>query len=46
MFEDFAKEINDDRLETCVSNFEDFDYKENTYDLINAQYSLPFMNKE
>ena len=40
------KEINDSRLETVISNFEDFDYKENTYDIINAQYSLPFMNKE
>jgi tellurite methyltransferase len=46
MFEDFAKEIKDERLETNVSSFEDFDYQENTYDLINAQYSLPFMKKE
>lgn len=46
MFEDFANEIDDDRLETDVSNFENFDFQENTYDLINAQYSLPFMDKE
>jgi len=29
-----------------VSSFEDFDFQENTYDLINAQYSLPFTSKE
>ena len=46
IFEDFANEIDDDRLETDVSNFENFDFQENTYDLINAQYSLPFMDKE
>lgn len=44
--EEVAKELNDERLTTIVSNFEDFDYTENTYDLINAQYSLPFMSRE
>lgn len=46
IFEDFTKEIKDERLETNVSSFEDFDYQKNTYDLVNAQYSLPFMKKE
>lgn len=46
VFKDFAKAIDDERLEANISSFEDFDYKEKTYDLINAQYSLPFMKQE
>ena len=40
----FAQNINN--LEIIVSRFEDLELTENTYDLINAQYSLPFMKKE
>lgn len=36
IFEDFAKEIEDERLGTKISTFEDFDYKEDTYNLINV----------
>jgi SAM-dependent methyltransferase len=46
MFKNFAKEIHNERLEAKVSNFEDFDYQESLYDLINAQYSLPFMKQK
>jgi len=40
----FAEDI--DNLEIIISRFEDLNLKENSYDLINAQYSLPFMQKE
>lgn len=45
MIEEIEKEINNGRLETVVSSFENFDYSQNTYDIINAQYSLPFIEK-
>ena len=35
-----------DRLEMVISSFEDFDFPENTFDLVNAQYSLPFTSPE
>ncbi len=31
-----------DRFAYCVSSFDAFDFKPGTYDLINAQYALPF----
>ncbi len=43
---DFAKEIGDSRLEAVVSSFEDFDFKFDSYNLINAQFSLPFTSPE
>ena len=46
MVKDIEKELGDKRLETIVSSFEDFEYEKEKYDLINAQYSLPFMQKE
>ncbi len=35
-----------DRFTYRVSNFEDFDFEPDTYDLVNAQYSLPFNRPE
>lgn len=37
-----AAEINNDNLKTVTSSFEDSDYPKQSYDLINAQYALPF----
>lgn len=41
-----STEINNDRLEVVISKFEDFNFSPNTYDLINAQFSLPFTHPE
>lgn len=38
IIKNFPKEI----VSYVISTFEDFDFVENKYDLINAQYSLPF----
>lgn len=35
-----------DKVSYDGSSFEDFNFQENSYDLINAQYSLPFTSKE
>lgn len=37
-----ANELNEERLTTFISRFEDFNFVPNTYDLINAQFALPF----
>ena len=46
--EPVAKEIADklpnDKLTYTISSFEDFEFPENEFDLINAQYSLPFIS--
>lgn len=34
------------RLKVVIEDFVDFDFQENMYDLINAQYSLSFVDKE
>ena len=34
------------RLKVVIEDFTDFDFQENMYDLINAQYSLSFVDKE
>lgn len=34
------------RVSYTISRFEDFEFVENNFDLINAQYSLPFIGKE
>lgn len=39
---ELAKKLPQDKFDFVVSSFEDFAFGENTYDLINAQYSLPF----
>ncbi len=40
--ENFAKAINDERLEVQVSAFQDLVLFPENYDLISAQYALPF----
>ena len=35
-----------EHLRVVVSRFEDFDFPENQYDLINASFSLPFTHRE
>lgn len=39
---DRGEQINDPRLEINVNRFENFEFAQNTFDLINAQFSLPF----
>ncbi len=34
------------KVSYIISRFEDYDFVENNFDLINAQYSLPFIEKE
>lgn len=36
----------EDRLEVVLSTFENFDFPENVFDLVNAQYSLPFTSPD
>lgn len=42
LVEDILKELPQDRVEYVVSNFENFEFPLNKFDLINAEYSLPF----
>jgi SAM-dependent methyltransferase len=43
---ELGQEINSEKLEIVISSFESFEFPENTFDLINAQYSLPFIPPE
>lgn len=36
---------NADKVDVFIGEFNDFEYKENYYDIINAQYSLPYIEK-
>lgn len=38
----FAEGLDSDKFELIITQFNDFDLKENNYDLVNAQYALPF----
>lgn len=39
-------DLADDRLDAQITSFDKFKFLENKYDLINAQYSLPFHGEE
>ncbi len=39
---DLVHDQKDDRLESVTSTFEAFDFQPNSYDVVNAQFSLPF----
>ena len=39
-------EISDGRLEIVVEPFESYEFPENSFDLVNAQFSLPFTSPE
>jgi tellurite methyltransferase len=41
-----ADTMQDERLKVTISKFESFDFPANAFDLINAQYSLPFTSPE
>lgn len=43
---EFAKNINDEKLEAVASSFQDLELRPESYDLISAQYALPFYGKE
>ena len=43
---EYGQELNDDRLNVVISSFDDFDFPVGTYDLVTAQYALPFSSKE
>ncbi len=42
---DLLKKLLPTQVSYVISRFEDFDFIKQNYDLINAQYSLPFINK-
>jgi tellurite methyltransferase len=44
--EEIVAQLPSGKVSYEVSSFEDFDFAEDTYNLINAQYSLPFTSKE
>jgi cyclopropane fatty-acyl-phospholipid synthase-like methyltransferase len=41
-----AEELPPEQVTFVLSRFEDFEFPENPYDLVNAEFSLPFMNRE
>jgi len=41
-----VEEISDNRVDVEITPFDNFDFPENKYNLINAQYSLPFHGPE
>lgn len=42
LFLECAKKVTHRHLETHLTTFEEFEFVPNTYDIINAQYALPF----
>src|SRR5439155_9811511 len=40
-----ARELPQDRVTFVLSRFEEFEFPANRYDLVNAEFSLPFMNR-
>ena len=43
---EYLQNFPQENLEIVLSRFEDFDFKKESYDLINAQFSLPFTNRD
>lgn len=43
---EYLKELPQEHLEIKLSSFEDFDFEEGKYDLVNAQFSLPFTDRD
>jgi len=41
-----AEELPREQVTFVLSRFEDFEFTENHYDLVNAEFCLPFMNRE
>lgn len=41
-----AEDLPPDRVTFVLSRFEDFDYPASAYDLVNAEFSLPFIRRE
>ena len=41
-----AEELPPERVTFVLSRFEDFAFPENAYDLVNAEFTLPFMNRK
>ena len=44
--QEIARELSHPNLVRIISNFENFDFPEREYDLVNAQFSLPFNSPE
>lgn len=42
----YAEKIENEHLYPIISSFEDFDFPKDTYQLVNAQYSLPFITPD
>jgi tellurite methyltransferase len=43
---DIINEFPESTVDYRISTFEEFDFKDNRYDLVNAQFSLPFIAQE
>ncbi len=43
---EIALELRTDRFSYIISSFEDFEFPEDRYDIVNAQYALPFSSKK
>ena len=43
---EYLKELSQGNLKIVISPFEDFNFEKEKYDLINAQFSLPFTDRE
>lgn len=41
---ELAAELNDSRILCVTQNFESYPFPQNEYDLVNAQYALPFIH--
>jgi SAM-dependent methyltransferase len=44
--QEFAKELPKEKFTYVISDFESYSFPLNTFDLVNAQYSLPFIKPE
>jgi len=44
--EGVVKDLNDERIKTTITTFDEFDYKDDAYDVVNAQYALPFASPD
>lgn len=43
---DRSKEVNDERLQVIITPFELYEFPPSTFDIVNAQYSIPFVSPE
>ena len=44
--ESLVEDLKDERVKVIITTFDAFDYKDDAYDLVNAQYAIPFASPE